>query len=91
MNFHFGFWDLVLVLVVSVQATIVAAYEARHSLWTMSRQIPVAILGMGPMMIVCHLAQDRLGLPTALALGWIAFWGILLPLTRSKRLFFVRT
>lgn len=65
---------------------VVAAYEARHSLWTMSRQIPMATLAMVPMMIACRLAQDPLGLPAALALGWIAFGGTLLPLTRSNRL-----
>ncbi len=64
---------------------VVAAYEARHSLWTMSRQIPVLILAMAPMIIVCRLAQSALGLPAALALGWIAFLGVLLLVTSSIR------
>ena len=64
---------------------VVAAYEARHSLWTMSRQIPILTLAMVPMMIVCRLAQDALGLPAALALGWIAFLGVLLTMTSLMR------
>ncbi|MBI4025595.1 MAG: hypothetical protein HY360_11490 [Verrucomicrobia bacterium] len=53
--------------------TVVGLYEARHSLWTMSRQVPVIILGMVPMMIVCRLAQERMPQGAALALSWVLF------------------
>lgn len=53
--------------------TVVAAYEARHSLWTLSRQIPVVIFTLGPMMIAMHLAQPHTGPYGALAIGWLVF------------------
>ena len=62
---------------------VVAAYEARHSLWTICRQIPVFMLCMVPLLIVAHLAQPRVGMGASLALGWATFLCILLPLTRS--------
>jgi hypothetical protein len=62
---------------------VVAAYEARHSLWTMGRQIPVVMLTFVPMMAAGHLAQERLGLGPALAFGWVVLLGVLIPLTRA--------
>ena len=62
---------------------LVAAYEARHSLWTINRRIPVLMLAMVPMMIACRLAQDSIGLGLSLALGWIAFLSVLIPMTYS--------
>jgi len=61
---------------------VVAAYEARHSLWTFGRQVPAFIVAMVPMLAVCHLTQGHLGLAPALALGWAAFLPVLLLLTR---------
>ena len=61
---------------------VIGAYEARHSLWTFSRQIPVMMLAMVPMMAVCRLTQDRIGLGPALMLGWVVFLGLLVPLSR---------
>lgn len=63
---------------------VVGAYEARHSLWTMGRQIPTWMIAMIPLLSVIRLAQPSLGLPWALALGWIAFLAVLLPLTRRQ-------
>ncbi len=57
--------------------TVVAAYEARHSLWTLSRQIPVVIVTMCPVMIAMHLAQPHTGPYGALAVGWLVFAGAL--------------
>lgn len=62
---------------------VVAMYEARHSLWTMGRQIPVLMLTMVPMLAVCRLTQERFGLGLALVLGWAAFLVVLVPLTRN--------
>jgi hypothetical protein len=49
---------------------VVAAYEARNSLWTIVRRIPWVMLLMTPTMIVIRLTQERLGLPAALAVAW---------------------
>lgn len=53
--------------------SIVAVYEARHSLWTMCRQVPVFTSIMIPMIIVCRLGQGPFGLLPALGLGWVVF------------------
>lgn len=64
----------------------VAAYEARHSLWTVSRQIPVTMVTVGPMMGLMWLLQQFAGASTAAALatGWILFLSILIPLTLAQ-------
>jgi len=61
----------------------VAAYEARHSLWTISRQIPIIIVEVCPMMAVMWLAQNCLhaSIPLSLVAGWIAFLAIMIPIT----------
>lgn len=61
---------------------VVAAYEARHSLWTISRQIPVLTIVSVPMMMTCRLVQSHLGLGPGLAIGWCVFLLLLIPLTR---------
>jgi hypothetical protein len=63
--------------------TVVGAYEARHSLWTLGRQIPIFIMTMIPMMVVVRLTQDHMGLEGAMALGWVAFLAVLLPMMRN--------
>lgn len=63
---------------------VVAAYEARYSLWTMGRQIPVLMLTFVPMMATIRLFQGPLGLGPALALGWMVFLGGLIPLTQAR-------
>ncbi len=65
--------------------SVVAAYEARHSLWTMTRQIPVMMLTLGPMMVAIHLAQPRLGPVGALLIGWVVFGASLAALHRWQR------
>lgn len=49
---------------------LVAAYEARNSLWTIVRRIPWVMMIMTLMMAVIRLAQVRFGLPVALTLAW---------------------
>ncbi|OPZ30843.1 MAG: hypothetical protein BWZ02_00548 [Lentisphaerae bacterium ADurb.BinA184] len=60
---------------------VVAAYEARHSLWTIVRRIPWILVIMAPVMGLIRLTQGRLGLPSALALGWLL---VLLQLWRLR-------
>jgi hypothetical protein len=62
---------------------VIAAYEARYSLWTNARIIPISMLTLVPLMIVCRLTQSRIGLGPALALGWIVFLITLFLLIRS--------
>jgi hypothetical protein len=61
---------------------VIAAYEARKSLWAISRQVPVVMMTAVPLMIACRLAQPRFGLHGGLAIGWVVFGLILAPLTR---------
>jgi hypothetical protein len=61
---------------------VIGAYEARHSLWTISRQIAVVMLTMVPLMAVSHLTEPRLGLELSLLVAWVAFLAVLAPLTR---------
>ncbi|MDH7569691.1 MAG: hypothetical protein QHJ73_08910 [Armatimonadota bacterium] len=62
---------------------VVAAYEARHSLWTMSRQMPVILITLSAMIVTVRLTQGHLGMGWALVLGWAAFFCTLVPLTRA--------
>jgi len=60
---------------------VVTAYEARHSLWTVCRQIPAVTLALMPMMAAVRLTQEALGLGVALAIGWGVFLAVLTPLS----------
>lgn len=50
---------------------VIAAYEARYSLWTMVRRVPWIIVIMTPMMAVIRMTQAHIGLPGSMALGWL--------------------
>jgi len=60
---------------------VVTAYEARHSLFTVCRQMPVLMLSILPMQAVIRVAYPRLPIGLALPLGWLAFLAVLTPLT----------
>lgn len=62
---------------------VIAAYEARHSLWANCRAIPVIMISLGPMMAVMFIAQHWLSSFLTLAVGWVVLLSILLPLTRD--------
>jgi uncharacterized membrane protein YfcA len=64
--------------------TVIAAYEARHSLWTLTRQIPVVMLTLGALMVALRLAQPRAGSVGALAIGWLVF-ACALPVAQGLR------
>ena len=52
---------------------VLASYENRHGLWANTRQIPVVMLTMLPLMVTSHVASPFVGLPASLALGWLPF------------------
>lgn len=64
--------------------SLVAAYEARHCLWTICRQIPLCMMTMIPMLITLRLLQPYIGLGYALMVGWCLFLTLLIPLTRKE-------
>jgi len=63
---------------------VLASYEGRHCLWTLSRQMPVVMLTLLPLMVVVRLLQPHWGVGGALVGGWAVFLTILLPLTRHQ-------
>lgn len=52
---------------------VLGAYESRHSLWTMNRQVSVIMMTVTPMVVTVWLLQDTWGLPLSLATSWIVF------------------
>ena len=61
---------------------VVTAYEARRSLWTVWRHIPVIVMAAMCMMAAVRLTQDALGLGKALVVGWAVYLTVLIPLIR---------
>jgi hypothetical protein len=61
--------------------TIVAAYEARHSLWTLGRQLSVLLVAMIPMIAAIRLAEVSLSIGPALLVGWGVFLALYVPIT----------
>ncbi|MFP4029684.1 MAG: hypothetical protein ACLFWL_18035 [Candidatus Brocadiia bacterium] len=62
---------------------VIAAYEARHSLWTLARQIPALMFSFSAMIGVAHFLQPHIGLGPALLLGWPVHLLLLTVSTRS--------
>ena len=62
---------------------VITAYEARHCLWTISRQIPVILVTFVPAMTAIRIAQEFVELPAALGVGWVVFLATLIPVTRA--------
>lgn len=64
---------------------VIAAYEARKSLWANVRAIPVIMISMGLMMAAIWLMQHLLGWSrgVVLAVGWLILLSTMLPLTRD--------
>jgi hypothetical protein len=63
---------------------VVTAYEARHSLWTVCRQLPPFLVGFAALVVAVRLTQGALGLGGGLAVGWALFLATYLPLTRRR-------
>lgn len=62
---------------------LVAAYEARRSLWTVCRALAGFALCSVPMMAAAHVAYPYVGLAGSLAIGWAVLLCGLIPLMRS--------
>lgn len=64
---------------------VIAAYEARRSLWANCRVIPVIMVSMAPMMACMFITQHYFDRPVwqVLAVGWAVLLSIMLPLTRD--------
>jgi len=52
--------------------SVIAVYEARHSLRTMCRQVPIAIITLMTMFVIIRLAEPLVGLHWAMAPCWMA-------------------
>ena len=64
---------------------VIASYEARHSLWTIGRQIPVLMLAMVPLIGLGHWGAPRLGLGASLLLGWLGYLAVFLFIAWRRR------
>jgi hypothetical protein len=62
-----------------------ASYEARHSLWTNCRQIPILMLLLTPTMITVRYLSPHVGLPLAFVGGWMVFLAGAVPLGFAVR------
>ncbi len=63
---------------------VVTAYEGRHSLWSLCRQIPLIMMTMGAVNLVIYCLTPCLGLGTALAVALGLFVVIMTPLHRYQ-------
>lgn len=59
----------------------ITAYEARHSLRSFCRQVPNIVLAFVGMLVTIRLIQGAINLPAAIAVGWVAYLGVLVPLS----------
>lgn len=63
---------------------VITCYEARKSLWTVGRLVPILILSFVPVMVFIRFSQEAIGLGSAIVLGWLIFFCIFIPLTISN-------
>lgn len=59
--------------------SVIACYEARHSLWSMCRQTSVFVASFAPALVVVRLLQGSWGLGWAFLPAWIVFLSLLVP------------
>ncbi|MFC1771686.1 hypothetical protein ACFLZV_07355 [Candidatus Margulisiibacteriota bacterium] len=60
---------------------VLGSYEARKSMRTICRQMPIIIITFIPMIIVSRLTYGFAGLGASLFLGWLVFLTLFIPLT----------
>jgi hypothetical protein len=63
---------------------VVASYEGRHCLWTLTRQVPVIMMTLLPLMATVRVLYPLTGIGPALGGGWLAFLLVLTPLTAQQ-------
>jgi hypothetical protein len=65
---------------------VIAAYETRHSLWTMVRQTPLVILSLGGMAAAMYVVQRLAGfsIPLSLAVGWAVWLAFMIPVSIAR-------
>ncbi len=61
--------------------SVVGSYEARYSLWMMSRTVPMLMITLLPLLVTTHLTQQAVGLGVGMLLGWAVFFVLLVPIT----------
>lgn len=64
--------------------SIIAVYEARHSLRTMCRQMPIAIMSMTAMLVTIRLVEPFIGLRWAMLPCWAVCLLLLVVFTRRQ-------
>ena len=64
---------------------VVGCYEARKSLMTLCKKMPLFVIAMVPLLMVCRLTQESLGIGPALAIGWAVYLMILIPLISTGK------
>jgi hypothetical protein len=65
---------------------VIACYEARHSLWTQVRQIPIIMVSILGMLLGMRAAAVAGGsIHTGLAIGWVIYGIIILVLRQQRR------
>ena len=62
--------------------SVIAVYEARHSLYTMCRQVPIAVVTLLTMFIIIRLLEPVIGLHLTMIPCWIACLLLLVAFTR---------
>ena len=63
---------------------VIASYEGRYCLWTLTRQIPILTVTLLSLMAVTRLVYPLAGIGWALAAGWVAFLVVLTFVTRRQ-------
>ena len=58
---------------------VITAYEARRSLWTLCRQMPIVITTLVTIMVVTRLLASHVGLGWSLVASWAVFLAFILP------------
>ncbi|MDD4097297.1 MAG: hypothetical protein PHC30_00875 [Lentisphaeria bacterium] len=61
---------------------VVTAYEGRHALWSLCRQIPLIMITMGAVNLVIHYLHPHLGLGLSLTVAGFLFLAMIIPLHR---------
>ena len=64
--------------------SMIAMYESRYSLWSMSRQMAIVMLTLGVFFTTIFILQEIIGFYWAIVCGWLVFLCIIFPLHRRN-------